>query len=148
MRSALIAGVCVLAVVLAGCGSWEETISEGRDLIDDTMEGVFPRTEYVVSTAPVICEFRSGKHYVSIQAEFEVSTAPEQAAAAVAESWKGRDDTANIEGGFDTVLGNTDWAVIGFGASSDGVGSISVQGGPCRDETVPVTSIVVTPGDG
>lgn len=140
--------VVVVVFTLSGCGSREETISEGRDLIDGTMEAVFPGTEYVVRTGSVICEFTNGKNYVSIQAEFGVSIEPGDAAAAVAAYWEGRDDTTNIDAGSDTVLGNADGAVIGFRTGSNGVGSISVQSGPCRDGTVPATSIVVIPGDG
>jgi len=139
--------VVVVLLALSGCGSWEETISEERDLIDGTMETVFPETEYVVSTGSVICEFTDGENSAFIQAEFEVSIEPSEAAAAVAGYWRGRDDTANVNASSDTVVGNADGAVIGFRAASDGIGSISVQGGPCRDGAVPATSVVVTPSD-
>ena len=142
----LLVGVGVLAVVLAGCGSWEETLAEGRDLIDDTMEEVFPGTEYVVRTGPVICEFTDGEHYVFIRAEFELSVDPQEAVAAVASYWEGREDTKNIGAGDDSAGGNADGSVIGFLARSNGVGSIDVKGGPCRKGTTPATSIVVTPG--
>jgi len=103
MRSSLVVWILVLAVALAGCGSREAAISEGRDLIDGTMEAVFPETEYLVRTGSVICEFAEGKNSAFIQAEFEVSIDPEEAAAAVAAYWEGRDDTSNIVAGPDTA---------------------------------------------
>jgi len=148
MRSGLVVWILVLAVALAGCGSREETISEGRDLIDGTMEAVFPETEYLVRTGSVSCEFTEGKNSAFIQAEFEVPVEPAEAAAAVAEYWDGRDDTANIAAGPDTADGNADGSLILFLARSNGVGWIDVHGGPCRDGAVPATSVVVTPGDG
>jgi len=148
VRSPAVVALVVLVLVLPACGSREDATSGGLEFIDATMASVFPETTYVVESQSVICEWSGGEYRVGLQATFDLPADLDNPSSAVAEYWITRDDTDNVEFTDSRwARGNAHDALVTFGAHNDGVGYISLQGGPCRDGAVKATSIVVTPGE-